>query len=72
MRSSRRYEEPARRQFPDELLTPREVAEIFAVNPKTVVRWANTGKLRFTRTPGGRRRYSRREIESLIREGDPQ
>jgi hypothetical protein len=28
----------------DQLLTPSEVAEMFRVNPKTVTRWARTGR----------------------------
>lgn len=41
----------------EKLLTPRQVAARFAVDPKTVTRWARTGKLPFIRTPGGHRRY---------------
>src|SRR5579872_267777 len=34
------------------LLTPREVAAMFRVDPKTVTRWANAGKLTSVRTLG--------------------
>ena len=32
------------------LLTPREVADLFGVDPKTVTRWAKAGKLTSIRT----------------------
>ncbi|OGI95116.1 hypothetical protein A2917_01790 [Candidatus Nomurabacteria bacterium RIFCSPLOWO2_01_FULL_42_17] len=48
------------------LLTPREVAEIFRVNPKTVTRWAKLGWLSCTKTLGGHRRYYEKDIEELI------
>ena len=35
------------------LLTPKEVAQRFHVNPKTVTRWAKAGKLTAIRTLGG-------------------
>ena len=49
----------------DVLLTPRQVAARFAVDPKTVTRWARTGALPFIRTPGGHRRYRESVIDSL-------
>lgn len=48
------------------LLTPGEVAAIFRVDPKTVTRWANTGKIRSIRTLGGHRRYLESEIRALL------
>ena len=53
----------------DELLTPAEFAALFRVGPKSVVRWANAGKISVTRTPGGHRRYYRAEADRLLREG---
>lgn len=50
----------------DELLTPAEVADAFRVVPKTVTRWAKTGKLSSIRTLGGHRRYRRAEVEALL------
>ena len=50
----------------DELLTPTQVAQLFGVNPKTVTRWANSGRLGFIRTPGGHRRFRRSEITALL------
>ncbi|MFY0407962.1 BldC family transcriptional regulator [Solicola sp. PLA-1-18] len=40
-----------------ELLTPGEVARMFHVAPKTVTRWAESGKLPVTYTLGGHRRF---------------
>lgn len=48
------------------LLTVREVASLFAVNPKTVVRWSNDGKIRPVKTLGGHRRFYEDEILSLL------
>lgn len=48
------------------LMWPSEVAAAFGVDPKTVTRWAKTGKLRSVRTLGGHRRYHRADIEALL------
>jgi excisionase family DNA binding protein len=48
------------------LLTPAEVATIFRVDPKTVTRWANSGKLTSLRTLGGHRRYRESEVRNLL------
>jgi excisionase family DNA binding protein len=47
------------------LLTPKEVAQRFHVNPKTVTRWAKAGKLTAIRTLGGHRRYRKSEVDDL-------
>ena len=49
----------------DGLLTPGEVASMFRVDPKTVSRWANDGKLSAYRTLGGHRRYLEDEVREL-------
>lgn len=49
-----------------ELLTPAEVAALLRVDPKTVTRWANNGKLTSFRTPGGHRRYLLDEIRQYL------
>ena len=50
----------------DKLLKPGEVAAIFRVDPKTVTRWANTGKLSAIRTPGGHVRFRESEVRSAL------
>jgi excisionase family DNA binding protein len=50
----------------ERLLTPAEVATIFRVDPKTVSRWARTGRLHALRTLGGHRRYPESEIWALL------
>lgn len=50
----------------DDLLRPREVAELFGVRTATIARWAREGKLTPLRTPGGHRRYSRPGIRRLL------
>lgn len=54
----------------DRLLTPGEVAAKFRVDPKTVTRWAQAGKIGSVRTPGGHRRFRESEVRALL-EGDP-
>ena len=50
---------------PDGLLRPGEVADMFRVDPKTVTRWANDGKLSAIRTLGGHRRFREEEVLEL-------
>jgi excisionase family DNA binding protein len=57
----------------EELLTPSEVAKLFRVDPKTVTRWAKSGKLSSIRTLGGHRRYRASEVRALLEgQQDPQ
>ena len=60
--------EPIRSEQPDELLTPAEVAAMFRVNPKTVTRWARSGKISAIRTLGGHRRFRAAEVRRLLAE----
>ncbi|AZQ77282.1 MAG: BldC family transcriptional regulator [Flaviflexus sp.] len=53
-------------QSEQELLTPSQVAALFHVDPKTVTRWANAGKLSSIRTLGGHRRFRKDEVEKLL------
>lgn len=56
----------ARRQKPRrEYLTVSEVAELFHVTSKSVVRWANEGRLPHMATLGGHRRFPRADVEAL-------
>jgi len=48
------------------LLTPSEVAKLFKVDPKTVTRWSNNGKITCIRTVGGHRRYRLEEVQKLL------
>ena len=48
----------------ERLLTPGEVAALFRVDPKTVTRWAASGRIGSIRTPGGHRRES--EVRALL------
>jgi excisionase family DNA binding protein len=56
----------------DALLTPAEVAGMFRVDPKTVTRWAQAGKLQSVRTLGGHRRYRAVEIQDLLLANSPE
>ena len=56
----------AQRAESDALLTPSEVASLFRVDPKTVTRWAKSGKLTSIRTLGGHRRYREAEVKALL------
>lgn len=59
---------PTREQ--ETLLTPAEVAKMFRVDPKTVTRWAQAGKLSSIRTLGGHRRYRRGEVTRLLAQSE--
>lgn len=54
----------------DRLLTPGEVAALFRVDPKTVTRWAASGRISSIRTPGGHRRFRESEIRELLGDGN--
>jgi excisionase family DNA binding protein len=54
----------------ERLLTPGEVAALFRVDPKTVTRWAASGRISSIRTPGGHRRFRESEVRALLG-GDP-
>lgn len=56
--------QPAAR--PAQRMTSAEVAELFQVDPKTVTRWAQQGKIESIVTPGGRRRFDPDYIRSLL------
>lgn len=45
-----------------EFLTATEVASLFGVTPRTIVRWAKAGKFPSARTMGGHRRFRPSEV----------
>lgn len=60
------YPLQAQRPIDSALLTPGEVAVMFRVDPKTVTRWAQAGKLSAVRTLGGHRRFRETEVMELL------
>jgi excisionase family DNA binding protein len=54
----------------ERLLTPGEVATLFRVDPKTVTRWAASGRISSIRTPGGHRRFREAEVRELLEGND--
>lgn len=53
----------------EHLLTPAEAAAILRVGVPTLRRWTEQGKIDFSLTAGNRRRYSRAEVERVLKEG---
>jgi excisionase family DNA binding protein len=51
---------------PGHLLTPGEVGSVFRVDPKTVTRWAASGRIKAIRTPGGHRRFRAGDVQELL------
>lgn len=47
-------------------LTCGEVGRLFNVDPKTVARWANSGRLESFTTLGGHRRFQVAEVRKLM------
>lgn len=56
----------------DGLLRPRDVAKLMACDPKTVTRWAASGKIPSVRTPGGHRRIKASVVRALMDGREPQ
>lgn len=52
-------------------MTPSEVARDFRVDPKTVTRWAQAGKIKSFKTPGGHRRFRRADVLELLEAEKP-
>ncbi|MEV4180701.1 helix-turn-helix domain-containing protein [Streptosporangium canum] len=54
----------------ERLLTSKEVAGLFRVDPKTIARWARVGALAAVRTPGGRLlRFPESGVRAALRDG---
>jgi excisionase family DNA binding protein len=59
---------------PDDELSLGEAAEILGVHPDTLRAWADDKRVAMWRTPGGQRRFRRRDLEALkpwITEDEP-
>lgn len=56
---------------PAKPLTSGDVARIFNVHPSTVIEWADSGKLRSFRTPGGQRRFWPDDVEAFFVPSEP-
>jgi excisionase family DNA binding protein len=58
--------------YPDyddaEVLTPAQVAELFAVTPRTIRRWSDAGMLPAFRTVGGQRRFRWGDVRLISNE----
>lgn len=46
--------------------TPGQVADLFNVSIQSVAAWANEGLIPHFRTPKGKRRFPRAEIDALV------
>ena len=46
-------------------LTPNQVYKKYGYHPKSLARWAEEGKIEYTRSPGGHRRYLVSSLEKL-------
>ncbi len=55
----------------DRLMTPAEVADVFRVGPKTVTRWAKSGRLASLLTPGRHHRFRESAVRELLGSGNP-
>jgi len=52
---------------PEPLLTVRELASVYRVDPRTIQRWAKNGRLKAVPTPGGRlKRFRAADVEALL------
>ncbi|WP_068925076.1 helix-turn-helix domain-containing protein [Planobispora rosea] len=57
---------------PEPLLTVRELAAVFRVDPRTIQRWAKAGRIKAVVTPGGRlRRFRRADVAALVADETP-
>lgn len=48
------------------LLTAKQIKEIYGFHRNTLINWEKKGWLRPIKTPGGRRRYRKEDIEALL------
>ncbi len=52
----------------EQLYTTTKVAKIFGVTPRTIQMWADSGMIKVTKTLGGHRRITAKEVDRLARE----
>lgn len=52
----------------DTWLKTADAAELAGVGTSTIKRWADEGRLRCMRTPGGHRRYRREDLDAILAE----
>lgn len=52
-------------QTPSDLLSPADAAKVLGLTPAAVVAMATRGALPAIRTAGGRRLFTRRDVEAL-------
>ncbi len=50
----------------DDLLTPREAAQVFNIRTATLALWTRIGRLTPQRTLGGHARYRRTDLQTLL------
>lgn len=62
-------ERPRMADNDEEWLTPKQVADLFHVEARTVSRWESQGKLEAARTLGQHRRFRKSDVLALIEEG---
>ena len=48
------------------LLTPKQVADLLKVTPRTINRWAHDGEIPSITLPSGKFRFRSRDIEDLV------
>ena len=46
-------------------LTSGQAADLLGVDPRTIARWAESGRLPSSRTTGGHRRYKQADVDRL-------
>ena len=46
-------------------LTPNQVYKKYGYHPKSLARWASEGKIKYTRSTGGHRRYLVESLENM-------
>ena len=55
-------DEPQHHEDAKHLLTPKHAAAILQITPRTLARWAQSGRIGAAKTVGGHRRYRTSEI----------